>query len=63
MGTIIVTTWAMVSINNRGLDDLKQEIRDLKDEVTKRLDNIEALLREHGERITRLEERTSPIHR
>jgi len=63
MGTIIVATWAMVSINNRRLDDLKDSIKDLRDSLNKRMDNIENLLRQYGERITRLEERTSPIHR
>lgn len=59
MGTIIVATWAMVSKNNRRLDDIIRHV----ERIQARLDSIEKTLREFGERITRLEERTSPIHR
>jgi len=70
MGTIIVATWAMVSVNNRRLDDMRdgfnKRLDDLirrLDRVETRLDNIEGVLRDFGQRLTRLEERTSPIHR
>jgi archaellum component FlaC len=77
MGTIIVATWAMVSVNNRRLDDMRdgfnKRLDDLNkrlddlirrlDRVETRLDNIEGVLRDFGQRLTRLEERTSPIHR
>jgi hypothetical protein len=59
MGTIIVATWAMVSVNNKRLDDIMRRL----DRIEARLDNIEGVLRDFGQRITRLEERTSPIHR
>ena len=70
MGTIIVATWAMVSVNNRRLDDMRDGFNKRLDDIIRRLervetrlDNIEGVLRDFGQRITRLEERTSPIHR
>ncbi len=52
MLTIIAGVWAMISTNNRRLDD-----------IIKRLERIEELLRGHDERIIRLEERTSLLKR
>jgi hypothetical protein len=49
MGTIMLATCAMVSINNRRLDDVRDSIKDLRDSLNKRLDVIEDLLRQHGE--------------
>jgi archaellum component FlaC len=70
MGTIIVATWAMVSVNNRRLDDMRDGFNKRLDDMIRRLDrietrldNIEGVLRDFAQRITRLEERTSPIHR
>lgn len=59
MGTIIVATWAMASVNNKRFDDVMRRL----DRIETRLDSIEGVLRDFGQRITRLEERTSPIHR
>jgi hypothetical protein len=53
MITILGAVWAAVVSQNRRLDD-----------IVARLSAIEQILREQGERITRLEERTPPlIHR
>jgi hypothetical protein len=53
MITILGVVWAAVVSQNRRLDD-----------IVARLSAIEQILREQGERITRLEERTPPlIHR
>lgn len=59
MGTIIIATWAMVSVNNKRFDDVMRRL----DRIDTRLDSMESVLRDFGQRITRLEERTSPIHR
>jgi len=59
MGTIIVATWAMVSVNNKRLDDIVRRL----DRIETRLDSIEGVLRDFGQCLTRLEERTSPIRR
>jgi hypothetical protein len=58
MGTIIIATWAMVSVNNKRFDDVMRRL----DRIETRLDNIEGVLRDFAQRITRLKERTSPIH-
>jgi hypothetical protein len=48
---------------NRRLDDAGRDTRSRSDEVIKRLDRIEIKLDNHEQRIVRLEERTSPLHR
>lgn len=50
MITLIVGVWTMISTNNRRLDD-----------IIRRLERIEALLADHDQRLTRVEERTSPL--
>jgi predicted nuclease with TOPRIM domain len=63
---ITLATWT----NNARITDLRndmnrrfEEMNRRLDEVIKRLDRIELKLEGHEERIVRLEERTSPIHR
>jgi uncharacterized membrane-anchored protein YhcB (DUF1043 family) len=70
MLAIITGIWAMMSTNNRRIDDVNRRLDDLKsdmnrrfDEIMKRFDRIETLLTDHDQRITRLEERTSPLTR
>ncbi len=48
---------------NRRLDDMRTDSNRSFDEVIKRLDRIETKLDDHGNRIVRLEERTSPLVR
>ncbi|MGI8745208.1 MAG: hypothetical protein ACR2NN_22075 [Bryobacteraceae bacterium] len=50
MATIIAGVWAMISTNNRRLDD-----------IIKRLERIEGKLEDHTSRIIAIEERTSPL--
>ena len=60
--TFIVAAW----LNNRRTNDLAKRLDDLArrlDRIEARLDSIEKTLREFGERITRLEERTSPLRK
>ena len=45
------------------IEDLNSSLGNRLDEVIVRLDRIETKLDNHHERIARLEERTSPIHR
>ena len=48
---------------NRRFDDASRDTRNRFDDVIKRLDRIEIKLDNHEQRIVRLEERTSPLHR
>jgi len=64
------TVWALISTNNRRLDDIRSDLRDLRTdmnlrfgEVNRRLDQIDATLRIHGEKIATLDERSSPFSR
>jgi hypothetical protein len=52
MFTFIGAIWVASWLQNKRLDD-----------IIVRLGRIEAKLENHAERITRLEERTSPFHR
>ncbi len=66
MLTIVSGVWAMISTNNRRLDDINHRFDEMNrrfDEVMQRLGRIETLLSEHDGRIARLEERTSPLAR
>jgi hypothetical protein len=57
MLTIIAGVWAMISTNNRRLDDLVKRL----DRIDLRLDRMEQKLDGYDSRIIRLEERTSPL--
>lgn len=64
MLTFAAATW----YQNKRIDDLRSEMNNLRaemnrqfGEILRRLDRIEAKLENHNERITRLEERTSPL--
>jgi hypothetical protein len=66
MLTLSIAAWW----NNKRVDDLrgdmkdlKGDMKDLKGDMNRRFDRIEALLSDHGERIVKLEERTSPLTR
>ena len=48
---------------NRRFDDVNRDMNHRFDEVVKRLDRIEGLLQNHDQRITRVEERTSPVRK
>jgi hypothetical protein len=48
---------------DRRFADLTREMNRLFEDIISRLDRIERKLDNHEERIVRLEERTSPIHR
>jgi hypothetical protein len=65
---IIIGFFIAVYSQNKRLDDLRSDFNrrfdDLAkrlDEVIKRLDRIEIKLDDHERRITRIEERTSPL--
>jgi hypothetical protein len=68
--TFIATIWFAQWSQNKRFDDMRADMKSLRedmnrgfDQVTQRLGRIEASLGEHGERITRLEERLSPLAR
>jgi hypothetical protein len=64
MGTIIAcVVWAMISTDNRRLDDMRTDMNRQFGEINKRLERIEGKLDGHESRITVLEERTSPLRR
>lgn len=70
MVTLMVTVWSAQWGQNKRLEDLRsdlnrrfEEINSRLDKIDKRLDRIEEKLDQHGDRITRLEERTSLVHR
>lgn len=48
---------------NRRMEEMRGDMNRRFDEVSTRLERIEHKLDNHEERIVRLEERTSPIHR
>jgi hypothetical protein len=52
MVTFVAAIWAASWSQNKRLDDIMASLR-----------RIETKLENHAERITRLEERTSPLHR
>ncbi len=67
---IMITMLLTVRVNSKAFDTLNRRLDDMKtdsnrrfDEVIKRLDRIETKLDDHGNRIVRLEERTSPLVR
>ena len=59
MLTLSIAAWW----NNKRVDDLRGDMKDLKGDMNRRFDRIEVLLSDHGERIVKLEERTSPLTR
>lgn len=63
MVTLVATVWIAQWSQNKRFDDLKADINRRFDEVIKRLDRIETKLDDHENRVVRLEERTSPLHR
>ena len=70
MCTIIAGVWAMVSTNNRRLDDMGKRIDHLRDDMNRQFAEIRETLREiqatqvsHGNRLTAVEERTSALRR
>ena len=74
MVTLVATVWIAQWSRNKRFDDLKSDMTrrfdDLKsditlrfDEVVKGLDRIKQKLDDHEQRLTRVEERTSPLWR
>ena len=61
MVTFIATIWLAGWAQNKRIDDLRSELSRRLDEIIARLGRIELKLENHGERIVRLEERTSPM--
>ena len=62
--TFAIATWyqsTRIDDVNRRIDDLRSGMNRQFVEVNKRLDRIETLLQSHEQRITRVEERASPI--
>jgi predicted nuclease with TOPRIM domain len=69
MFTILIAAWVnnkAFDVTNRRFDDMNHRFDETNrrfDEVIKRLDRIETKLDDHGNRIVRLEGRTSPLVR
>jgi cytochrome oxidase assembly protein ShyY1 len=59
MLTLVVTVWLASWAQNKRLDDIVRRL----DNIEARLLAIEARFADFGERLTRVEERTSPIGR
>jgi hypothetical protein len=53
------TVWALISTNNRRLDDIRSDLKD----VIRRLDRIDDTLKTYGQKIAVLEDRSSPLAR
>lgn len=60
---MFLTTWATITTQNKSFDDFKAEMNRRFDDVIRRLDSIEFNQKDHETRITRVEERVSPILR
>ena len=74
---MFATVWALVSTNNRRLDDIRADlkdfradIKDFRSEVNTRfgqvnghLDHIDETLKTYGQKIAVLEDRSSPLAR
>jgi hypothetical protein len=74
---MIATVWALVSTNNRRLDDIRADLKDFRAEVkdfraevntrfglvTVRLDHMDETLKTYGQKIAVLEDRSSPLRR
>jgi hypothetical protein len=74
---MFATVWALVSTNNRRLDDVRADLKDLRGDLKDMRGEFSALRREmadgfrqvsetlqiHGGKIALLEERTSPLGR
>lgn len=59
MVTLSIAAWW----NNKRVDDLRSDLKELKGDMNRRFDKIDDTLREHGDRLVKLEERTSPLAR
>lgn len=64
------TVWALISTNNRRLDDIRADLKDLRSdmnarfgEVNRRLDQLGDTLKTHSEKIAVLEDRSSLLGR
>lgn len=67
---MIAMVWALVSTNNRCLDDIRADLKDFRAEmnmrlgqVNGRLDHIDETLKAYGQKIAVLEDRSSPLRR
>ena len=56
---MIATVWALISTNNRRLDDIRGDLKG----VNQRLDRIDDTLKTYGQKIAVLEDRSSPLAR
>jgi hypothetical protein len=56
---MVATVWALISTNNRRLDDVRSDLKD----VIRRLDRIDETLKTYGQKIAVLEDRSSPLAR
>ncbi len=63
MVTLVLAAWLTNNSSGKRIDDLRGDMKELKSEMNRRFDRVEALLSDHGERIVKLEERTSPLTR
>jgi hypothetical protein len=63
VGAATTAGWISNSNLSKRLDDTNLNLSKRLDDIIVRLGRIEAKLDDHQERIARLEERTSPIHR
>jgi tetrahydromethanopterin S-methyltransferase subunit G len=57
MFTILIAVW----VNNKSIDGIHRRLDDMRNDIVKRLDRIEAKLDDHERRITHVAERTSPL--
>lgn len=64
------TVWALISTNNRRLDDIRADLKEFRadvntrlGQVNTRLDHIDETLKTYGQKIAVLEDRSSPLAR
>ena len=60
---LIVTLSIAAWWNNKRVDDLRSDMKEFRTEIRQAFRKLDETLQTHGDRITRLEERTSPIAR
>ena len=67
---MVATVWALISTNNRRLDDIRADLKAFREEINAELKeirgeikNVTNTLKAYGQQIAVLEERTSPLGR
>ncbi len=60
---MFATVWALISTNNRRLDDIRSDLKEMRSEMADGFRKVNETLRTYGEKIAVLEERSSFLGR